>query len=114
MFDFAEKSNLHGNLTDSIKMVINSHKVLSVKTLLLTSFLNNDVESSFLINFFNVNFVNRVLNDLLIILIGINDDAENRMVFNHYYKNCDYFINHLLSLMNLILKLSENINILYK
>ena len=114
MFGFAERGNLHDNLTDSIKVVIGLHRALSVRTLLLTSFLSNSVESSILISFFGVDFVDRVSNGLSIILIDIDNNIEDRMTFNHYYKDYDYFINYLLSLMDLILKLGENINILHK
>ena len=114
MFGLIERDNLHGNLTDSIKAVINSHKAFSVRTPLLTPFLNNGVEGSILTNFFNANLIGRISNDLSITVIDINDDAEGRMTFNYNHKNCDHLINYLLNLMDLILKLSENIDILYK
>ena len=113
MFGLTERGNLHSNLTDSVKVIISSHKVLPVRTPLLISFLSNGVESSILTSFFNADFIDRVLNDFLIAVIDVDDDAESRMIFNHCYKNYDYFINHLLSLMDLILKLSENIGILH-
>ena len=114
MFGLAEKSNFHDNLTDSIKAVINSHRVLPVRTSLLTSFLSNDVEGSVLTSFFGADLIDRVLNGLSIMLIGVDDDAEGRITFSYYHKNYDHFINHLLSLMNLILKLSEDIDMLHR
>ena len=114
MFGLAERGNFHGNLTDSIKVVIGPHEVLLMRILLLTLFLSNDVENNVLTSFFNVNFIDRVLNDFLIMLIDINDDIKNRIIFNYYNKNCNHFINHLLSLMNLILKLGENIGMLHE
>ena len=114
MFGLAERGNLYDNLTDSIKAVINSHRVLPMRTPLLTPFLSNSVESSIPTSFFDADLIDRVSNDLSITLIDINDDAESRMIINHYYKNCNHLINHLLSLMNLISKLSENVDILHR
>ena len=114
MFGLAERNNFHGNLTDSVKAVINSHKALSVRILLLTLFLSNGVESSVLISFFGVNLVGRVLNDLSIIMIDVDNDVKGRMILSYNHKNCNHFINYLLSLMNLISKLGENINMLHK
>ena len=99
---------------NSVKVIVNSHKVLSVKTLLLILFLSNDVKSSVLMNFFNVNFIDRISNSLSIVLINVDDNMKDRITFSYYHKNCDHFINHLLNLINLILKLSENIDILYE
>ena len=113
MFSPAERGNFHGNLTDSIKVVISSHKVLPVRTPLLTPFLSNGIEGSILMSFFDADFIGRISNGFPIVLIGVDDDAESRMALSHCHKNCDYFINYLLSLMDLILKLSEDIGILH-
>ena len=114
MFGLAERGNLHGNLTDSIKAVIGSHKVLSVKTPLLTPFLSNDVESSILMSFFGADLIDRVSDGLSIAVIDIDDDMKDKMTFSHYHKDCDHLINYLLSLMDLISKLSEDIGILHR
>ena len=114
MFNLTERDNLHSNLTDSIKAVISSHRVLSIRISLLTPFLSNGVKSSILMSFFNADFIDRVSNSFLIAVININDDMKDRMTLNHNYKNCNHLINHLLSLMNLILKLGENIDILHR
>ena len=114
MFDLAERSNLHDNLTDSVKAVINSHRALSMRTSLLTSFLSNDVEGSILTSFFGADFIDRVSDNLLIAVIDIDDGVEDRMALSHDHKDCDHFINYLLNLMNLILKLSEDIDMLHR
>ena len=114
MFGLAERDNFHDNLMDSIKAVISSHKVFSVRAPLLTPFLSNGVESSILTSFFNADLINRISDGFPIALINVNDNAENRIIFSYYYKNCNHFINHLLSLMDLILKVNENIDMLYK
>ena len=112
MFDLAERSNFHSNLTDSVKMVISSHEMFLMRISLLTPFLSNDVKGSISTSFFNTSFINRVSDDLLIVLIDINDDVKGKMIFSHCHKDYNHLINYLLSLMNLILKLSENISIL--
>ena len=113
MFGLAERGNLHGNLVDSVKVVVGPHRVLPVWTPLLTPFLSNGVEGSVLMSFFGADLIDRVSNGLPIALIDINDNAEGRITINHYHKDCDHFINHLLSLMDLISKLSEDIGILH-
>ena len=113
MFGLAERGNLYSNLIDSIKTVISLHRMLIIKTSLLIPFLSNGVEGSILMSFFSVNFIDKVSDDLSIILINVDNDVEDRMILSYYHKNCDHFINHLLNLMNLILKLNENINILH-
>ena len=114
VFGLAERGNLHDNLTDSIKAVINSHRALSVRTSLLIPFLSNGVEGSISTSFFDADFIGRISDGLSIAVIDIDDDAEDRMILNYDYKDCDYLINYLLSLMDLILKLSENINMLHR
>ena len=114
MFNFAERDNLYGNLINSIKVVVDSHEVFLIRALLLIPFLSNDVKDSISTSFFSADFIDRVLNDLPIVLIDVDNNAEDRMTFNHCYKNCNHLINHLLSLMNLILKLSENIGMLHR
>ena len=114
MFGLAERSNLHDNLMNSVKVVINPHRMLPMRTPLLTSFLSNGVESSVLMSFFNADFNDRVLNSLSIMIIDIDNDVKGRMAFNYNYKNCNHLINYLLSLMDLILKLGENVDILYR
>ena len=114
MFGLAERDNLHGNLTDSVKVVIGPYEVLPIRIPLLTSFLSNGVEGSILISFFNVDLIGKVLNGLSIAVIDVDDDAESRMALSHCHKDCDYLINHLLSLMDLISKLSENVDILHR
>ena len=114
VFGLTERGNLHGNLADSVKAVIGPHRVLPVRTPLLTPFLSNDVEGSVLMSFFDADLIGRVLNDLLIVLIDVDNDVKDKMIFSHCYKDCNHFINHLLNLMDLILKLNEDIDILYK
>ena len=114
MFGLAERGNLHGNLVDSVKVVVGPHRVLPVWTPLLTPFLSNGVEGSVLMSFFGADLVGRVSNGLPITLIDINDDAEGRMAVSHCHKGCDHLINHLLSLMDLISKLGEDIGMLHR
>ena len=114
MFGFVERGNLHGNLMDSVKVVIGPHRVFPMRTSLLTPFLSNGVEGSVLTSFFGVDLSDRVLNGFSIAVIDINDDVKNRMAFNHDHKDYDHLINHLLSLMNLISKLSENVDMLHR
>ena len=113
MFGPAERGNLHGNLADSIKVIIDSHRVLPVRAPLLTPFLSNGVEGSVLMSFFGVDLVGRVSDGLPIVLIGIDDGVEGRMAVGHCHKGCDHPINYLLSLMDLILKLGEDIGMLH-
>ena len=114
MFGLAERGNLHGNLTDSVKAVIGPHRVLPVRTPLLTPFLSNGVEGSIPTSFFGANLIDRVSDGLSIVVIDVDDGAKGRMTLSHDYKNCDHLINHLLSLMNLISKLSEDIGMLHR
>ena len=80
----------------------------------MTLFLSNDVEGSVLTSFFGADLVGRVSDNLLITVIDINDDVKDRMTLSHNHKNCDHLINHLLSLMDLISKLGEDIDMLHR
>ena len=85
-----------------------------MRTPLLTPFLSNGVEGSIPMSFFGVDLVGRVPDGLPITLIGIDNGAEGRMALSHCHKNCDHLINHLLSLMDLISKLGEDIGMLHE
>ena len=114
MFGLAERGNFHGNLTDSVKAVVGPHRVLPVWTPLLTPFLSNGVEGSVPTSFFDADLIGRVLDGLPIALIGINNGAEGRMAVSHCHKDCNHLINYLLSLMDLISKLGEDIGMLHR
>ena len=85
-----------------------------MRTSLLTLFLSNGVEGSILISFFDADFVDRVLNGLSIAVIDVDDGVKDRMILSYGHKDCNHLINHLLSLMNLISKLGEDIGILHR